>query len=148
MVTSHESSRRTWIAFAILRPSEEEPTNSVGRSRDIDAPKGGGVEFGTYNGSADPRHPRNKQRLRSGCPLQPLVGPRFAGQPVDDYPRGLLSRRFASSQRLRSGADGTRSGPDVTCNVLLALLSADALHDRGHAGMVSALTDFPLKFTK
>ena len=55
---------------------------------------------------------------------------------------------FLQPQRLRSGADGTRGEPDVTCNALLGLLSADELHDRSHAGMVSALRNFSLKFTK
>lgn len=42
------------------------------------------------NDPSDQRRPRSKRRLRTREPMQPLVDPRFAGQPAEDHPWSAL----------------------------------------------------------
>ena len=57
------------------------------------------------NGSADQRHPLNTRRLCSGCPLQPLVGPRFADQLAMTIREAVESTRSVGSTFEFSGAE-------------------------------------------
>jgi hypothetical protein len=76
----------TYVAIATITSANSASAIQGGTDMAIEESGGSGMVRPT--GLSDQRRPRSKRRLRSGGPLQPLVGPRFANQSADDHPRG------------------------------------------------------------